>query len=149
MVTHEKSVGAVIYKKRDGEVKFLLLHYQSGHWDFPKGHPEEGETEEEALRREVREETGIMQLEIMPGFSEATGFYYEARGNEMKRRIKEGRGVKIEKEVIYYLAETKEEEIKISHEHVGFVWLNYEESLRRITYENSREVLRKLSRHIK
>lgn len=149
MITHEKSVGAVVFRRDGKNINFLLLHYKSGHWDFPKGHPENGETDEEALRREVREETGIVQLEILPGLSEATGFYYEARGDEMKRRIKEGRGVKIEKKVIYYLAETKEEEIKISHEHIGHVWLDYEESLRRITYENSREVLRKLSRHIK
>lgn len=148
MLAFEKSVGAVIYRKQDGEIKFLLLHYKSGHWDFPKGHVESAETDEETLRREVREETGIRQLEILPGFSETTEFYYEAKGDEMKRRLKERKGTKIEKKVIYYLAKTKEEKIKISHEHVGFVWLNYAESLRKITYENSKEVLRKLNQHI-
>lgn len=141
MIAFEKSVGAVIYRKEDGGIKFLLLHYQSGHWDFPKGHVEKAETDEETLRRETREETGIVQLEIKPDFKMTTGYYYEARGDEFKRRIQEGKKTKIKKTVVYYLAETTEIEIKISHEHRDFAWLSYTEALTRITYENGKSVL--------
>lgn len=51
----EKSAGAVIINDK----KVLLLHYSSGHWDFPKGHIEKGETELETAKREVKEETGL------------------------------------------------------------------------------------------
>ena len=38
----------------------LLLEYPQGHWDFPKGHLEEGdESRQAAARRELEEETGI------------------------------------------------------------------------------------------
>ena len=40
----------------------LLSIYRYEHWDFPKGHIEEGETDEEAAMREVTEETGIDNL---------------------------------------------------------------------------------------
>ena len=38
---------------------YLVLHYEAGHWDFPKGHVEGEETAEEAAIREIEEETGL------------------------------------------------------------------------------------------
>lgn len=144
MIAFEKSVGAVIYRKQDEGIKFLLLHYQSGHWDFPKGHVEKAETEEETLWRETREETGIVQLEIKPDFKMTTSYYYEAKGNELKKRIRAGKKTKIKKTVVYYLAETEEKEIKISDEHIGFSWLDYEDCLKKITYGNTKNIFKKL-----
>ena len=46
----EHSAGAVLYGHFvNDETKFLLLHYASGHWDFPKGNVEAGETELERM----------------------------------------------------------------------------------------------------
>ena len=57
---HEKSCGAIVYRKYHGNTEILLIkHINSGHWSFPKGHVEEGETEEETAKREIMEETGI------------------------------------------------------------------------------------------
>ena len=55
---HEKSCGAVIFRVGNA-TKYLLLHYEAGHWDFVKGHSEKGESEEETVRREILEETGL------------------------------------------------------------------------------------------
>ncbi|MBU1992733.1 hypothetical protein KKG51_03480 [Patescibacteria group bacterium] len=38
----EKSCGIIIYRTRDGLREYLILHYEKGHFDFPKGHVEEG-----------------------------------------------------------------------------------------------------------
>src|SRR5690554_763046 len=43
----------------------VLLIYRRGVWDLPKGHVEEGETIETAAIREVQEETGLMELNIL------------------------------------------------------------------------------------
>lgn len=64
----EKSVGAVIFRRDRDTTKYLLIQYAAGHWEYPRGHQEKGEDEIMALRREVKEETGIEDLKIMPGF---------------------------------------------------------------------------------
>jgi 8-oxo-dGTP pyrophosphatase MutT (NUDIX family) len=43
----------------------LVKSVNSGSWLFPKGKIEEGETDEQAARREIAEETGITDLEYL------------------------------------------------------------------------------------
>ena len=103
----EKSVGAIIFLK-DKEVKYLLLHYESGHWDYVKGHVEKGESEEETLLREAKEEAGLMDLKIIDGFKEKIKYFFKADGKL------------ISKEVVFYLAETKTKDIKLFFAPKGF-----------------------------
>ena len=71
---HEKSCGAIVYRKFHGNTEILLIkHVNSGHWSFPKGHVEFGETEVETALREVKEETGI-DIIIDPTFREIVSF---------------------------------------------------------------------------
>jgi len=128
---YERSAGAVIFRRDDGKVRYLLLHYPAGHWDFVKGNVESGESEIETVRRETEEETGISKIKIFEGFREEISYKYR-RDNEL-----------IHKEVVFYLAETDERDVTISYEHTGFKWLSYEDAMRALTYENAREVLRK------
>jgi bis(5'-nucleosidyl)-tetraphosphatase len=148
MISFEKSVGAVVFRQSDGANMFLLLHYRSGHWDFPKGHVEGNETEHETLIREVAEEAGLTDLEIMPDFKTQTRFFYRAGVEEKARRKEEGRSANVSKKVVYYLAETKTKQINISFEHIGFEWLGYADALARITYDNSKNVLEKANKHL-
>jgi bis(5'-nucleosidyl)-tetraphosphatase len=135
----EKSAGAIIYRKEKGNVYYLLLHYKSGHWDFPKGHIEEGEKEEDTVRREVEEETGIKDLKIMLGFKEWIKYMFRKSYNLEDKK----KAPWIFKIVIFYLAEANTEEVKISYEHVGFKWLLYDEAMEQLTYKNAKEVLKK------
>jgi len=85
----EKSAGAIIFRRepfdtaqgKKYKIYFLLLHYPSlnrkgGHWEFPKGHIEEGENEEETMRREIQEETGIKDLEMVLGFKKYIKYFF-------------------------------------------------------------------------
>ena len=59
-MTFEKSCGAIVYRKHHGNTEILLIkHINSGHWSFPKGHMEQGESETETALREIKEETGL------------------------------------------------------------------------------------------
>lgn len=56
----EKSCGAVVVREDAGQKEILLIRHNAGHWAFPKGHMEEGETEVQTASREIQEETGLM-----------------------------------------------------------------------------------------
>lgn len=139
-VIWEVSVGAVVFREERDRRLYLLLHYPSGHFDFPKGHIESGETEEMTLRRETEEETGIRDLKVFPQRT-SIRYFYVAKGNEREKRLRNKRGIWIFKQVHFYPAQTGEREIKISHEHIGSVWLPYEAALAKVTFENARRIL--------
>jgi len=139
----ERSAGAIIVQRIDGAPYYLLLHYPSSaktdgeYWDLPKGHIEKGETEEETVTREVREETGLEDIQIVEGFREEIHYWFRSE-NET-----------ISKTVAFYVAETRQKEITISSEHIGFQWLPYEKALKELTYENAKQVLRKAHAFLK
>jgi 8-oxo-dGTP pyrophosphatase MutT (NUDIX family) len=126
----ERSCGAVVFT-RDGELKYLLLHYEAGHWDFVKGHIEGSESELQTLRREIQEETGLNDVKLIEGFRERISYFYQRKGRT------------VFKEVIFYLVESPTETVKISSEHVGYDWLSYEDAQRRLTYHNAKDILKK------
>ncbi len=63
----ERSCGAIVFKEMEGALHVLVIQHGAGHWSFPKGHMEEGESEHETAIREVFEETGI-KIEITSDF---------------------------------------------------------------------------------
>jgi 8-oxo-dGTP pyrophosphatase MutT (NUDIX family) len=137
----EKSAGAIIFRKEENKIYYLLLHYQSGHWDFPKGHIEKGESDEQTIKREIEEETGIKDIKIIPGFKEYIKYFFKkSYGLKGEARKKAPFVFKI---VVFYLAETKTKDIKISFEHIGYKWLEYEDALKQLTFKNAKEILKK------
>ena len=132
----EKSCGAVVYREENGKRLYLILHYDEGHYDFPKGHVEAGESEEETTRRETREETGITDLAFAKNFREIISYFY----------TREHR--KIYKEVIFFIAKTTEEKITLSDEHVGFKWMEYDNAMTALTYKNAKDILKKADAHL-
>ena len=132
----ERSAGVILFNKTEG-IQFLILKYPSGHWDFVKGNIEEGEKEKETVKRELFEETGINSLQIHRGFNEKVEYNYYKKNR------------KVHKIVSYYLAETDQKEIKLSDEHLDSKWSDYEDLMKLITFENSREILKKGNKLIK
>lgn len=131
-ILNERSAGAVIFKKKNSELYFLLLHakYKSDYWEFPKGLIEKNETLENTVRREIMEECGIKNISFIEGFKEKITYFYR-RGDKL-----------IFKEVTYLLAESLDEDVKISHEHIGFEWAKFEEALPKLK-DNLKKVLTK------
>jgi len=127
----QKSAGAVVFRREKEETYYLLLHYQAGHWDFPKGHIEEGESLKQTVVREVAEETGIIDVVFIDGLKERIEYFLKVKGKA------------VFKVVIFFLAQTKTKEIKLSSEHTAFKWLLYEKALEQLTYKNAKEILRK------
>ncbi|MEI6587766.1 MAG: NUDIX domain-containing protein [Candidatus Moraniibacteriota bacterium] len=144
----EKSIGAVVFRREGGKVKYLLLRYPGGHWGFIKGHGENDETDEETLRREATEETGLTNLIVRPGFLGQEKYYYTAKNDEKEKRLKAGRGWMIFKKVLYYLAETDQAKILLSYEHRDYIWMEYHQAINRVSNINSKKVLEKANKFL-
>ena len=125
----ETSAGIVLYRKENAKKLFLLLHYPSGHWDFVKGKMEKNETTHETAIRETKEETGITDIVFVENFEEWIEYNFKYQGEL------------VQKKVVFFLAETKTKEIKISHEHNGYIWMDYNASIEKTTFDNAKTVL--------
>ena len=120
----EKSCGCIVIDNG----KVLLIQHLKGHWDIPKGHMEAGETEQETALREVKEETGV-DVEIISD-KKSTLEYTVENGNL--------------KEVIYFIAKKIGGEEKAQETEVSEIrWLAFDEAVEMLTYDNSKELLRK------
>ena len=71
----EKSCGALVVRKNGENFDLVLLRHRfGGHWSFPKGHVEAGESERQTALREVREETGLA-IRLLDGFRESVEYF--------------------------------------------------------------------------
>ena len=127
----QKSAGIVLFRNDSDKNEFLLLTYPQGHWDFVKGKVEQGETPHETALRETKEETGITNIEFIDGFEESVEYDFRFKRED------------IHKKVIFFLAKTNEKNIKLSHEHNDYLWLEYNDALKKTTFENAKNVLTK------
>ena len=126
---HEKSCGAIVYGKFHGNTEILLIkHVNSGHWSFPKGHVESGETEIETAQREIMEETGIDVI-IDASFRETVS-YSPKRGTQ--------------KIVVYFLAKAKNSDFIPQEEEIADIkWVEIGRAQSVLSYENDRCIVAK------
>lgn len=145
----EKSVGAIIYRIENKERLYLLLKYKAKHWEFVKGHIDEGETDMQTLLREAKEETGLDDLKIINGFKEYTKFIFRQYKELLtKEQKKLGKTIWVFKIVIFYLAQTETKEIELSEEHQDFKWLPIREAIKQTTFKGSKEILKKADKFL-
>lgn len=125
----EKSCGAIIYRKSEQNIEFLLLkHNNGGHYSFPKGHVETNETEIQTALREISEETGLAVV-IQNNFRECVT--YSPAPN-------------ITKDVIYFLAQANFHTVTIQElEICDSCWVSFENAQSILSYENDKKLLEK------
>jgi len=129
----EKSCGAVVYKKENDDILFMILKHHKGHFGFPKGHIETGESEIETAIREVKEESNIDVL-IDQGFKEISTYSPQ-----------EG----IIKDVILFLGKAVTfNAVAQTSEIESVVWCTFDEAENIITYEKDKIILERAYKYI-
>ena len=116
----------------------LLLQNPQGHWSFPKGLIEQGETNHHATAsRELAEETGIVEISIHEDWVTRTEYTFRRKGSA------------VPKQVYWYIAETSELDVTLSHEHTNYLWLDFEEAEAQLTFEQEKDILRSAREHLR
>ena len=127
-MTMERSCGAIVFTRREGEPLYVIVQEAAGAYSFPKGHMEAGETEMDTARREVLEETGLRPV-FLEGF----------RGDD-EYDLAEKPGTR--KHVVYFLAEYGTEPLTPRLGEIQrILLLPYAQAMRCFEHEGTRRVL--------
>ena len=125
MEVQEKACGCIITQND----KILLIRQMSGMWGFPKGHVEEGETEEQTAIREVKEETNI---DVEVDSSKRYVMHYKTDKGKYK-------------EVVFFIAKKVGGFLRLQPEEIIEAgWFEYKDALKIISYENTRELFKQI-----
>ena len=126
---YEKSCGGIIFYKTRQNTKILLVKNNNGrYWSFPKGHIEDGETEEETAVREIKEETGL-DVTLVNGFREISEYCPFG---------------KIRKRVVFFLARAFTDNVRIQEEEIdSYIWVDLQQARKLCTYDNDLRIIEK------
>lgn len=125
----------MVRKGEKGPEVLVTQHSKHKGWDFPKGHREIYESEEQAAVREVEEEAGV-RAEVVERAGQTQYFYYEE-------------GEKVLKTVVYYLMRyVGEGEATTAFEVSGKVWLPVDEVEEKLTFKDTKEMWRKVKEKV-
>lgn len=108
----------------------LLIQHHSGHWSFPKGHPEPGELPQQVAERELREEAGltIKQFLSPDPMTEKYGFVFK--------------GERIEKTVYYFPALVEGSVVIQASEIKSSQWIRLSEAHLQMTFQEGKRICR-------
>ena len=133
----EHSCGAVVFREDNGERKYLLICGGAGFWGFPKGHIEEGETEEETALREIWEETGC-EVCILDGFRTEDAHALEREGKPDTIKF-----------ITYFIASCEDPTINPHDSEVSEArWVDINTAEKLFQFESSKRILREADRFL-
>ncbi|MBW4514392.1 MAG: NUDIX domain-containing protein [Timaviella obliquedivisa GSE-PSE-MK23-08B] len=119
------------------EIQFLLIRHWAGHWGFPKGHAEPGETAIATACRELAEETGIQSCEVLND----TSFIEQYRFKKDDQLIK--------KTVTYFLGIVQSKAVTCQEQEIqDYTWVNFDTALTTITFDQARRILQRVQDYL-
>jgi 8-oxo-dGTP pyrophosphatase MutT (NUDIX family) len=123
------SAGIVVYRLCDGRREYLIIRNRKGHWDFPKGKQEPGETVLETAMRELYEETGLTVANPYGPLQPISWTFKE-------------RGIAYHKQGIFFIGRVDEyAAVTLSPEHDQFLWLAYAQACEKLHHRTSQTLL--------
>ncbi len=129
------SAGAIILREVKGQLKIALAHHAraANSWTLPKGHVEDGESLQEAALREVYEETGLNDVQLVQYLG------------SILRSSRKSNGDVVQKTIHFYLAYAFSQSKTPTPTDQRFVeagWFSLKEAVKLLPYESDQEFLK-------
>ena len=125
-IVREPTAGGIVFRRNaKGEVEILLIQDAKDRWTIPKGHIEEGESAQACARREIGEEAGLHDVDML-GWLGKIHFRYR-RGDKL---------VLMTTQIYLVRARGNTDAIKKEEWMNGIEWLPFAEALDKIEYED-------------
>ncbi len=134
----EKSFGIIPLLMEKNTLYYLLIQHNKGHWGFPKGHVEKNESDIQTACREFTEETGINEFNLISSL-----VFQEHYCRKNKRHQK------VDKTVTYFPAQIFDRTVNKQVEEINdFSWGTYNQTLRLITFDEGKSLLKNAHKKI-
>jgi bis(5'-nucleosidyl)-tetraphosphatase len=123
------SFGIIPLRKENDQWQVFVIQHLGGHWSFPKGHPEPGETEIQTAERELWEESGLTvdRYPIDNVFKETYRFRQA--------------GIMISKTVKYWVAEVSGTVVLQVREVIDYTWVPLEDAMKAVSFKEAKRML--------
>lgn len=124
----EHSYGVIPLRQKEGRWQVLLIQHHAGHWAFPKGHADRGETPRQAAERELAEETGLKIKVYLAEEPLSESYWFTVKQQ------------KIHKTVDYFIAVVEGRVVIQEAEIQASRWLDVEEAAAVLTFPQAKKL---------
>jgi len=133
---YRRAVFVVTYARQKNKIKYLILkrklHWTG--WEFPKGGRKFLETKKQTIKRELKEETGLIPIKIKK-FNVSGKYKYDKKYPDRIGFVGQTYSL--------FSAEVKKQKVKIDNfEHSDFQWLDFKHAMQKLTWKNQKKCLR-------
>lgn len=136
-IAKDEAFGIVPILQTANGHQFLLIQHHAGHWGFPKGHADPGESALQAACREFVEETGISDYTLIEGISFSEQYPF----TRSRRRF--------EKTVIYFPAWVQSTTVHCQAKEIqAYAWATYEQAIAKLSFDGAKQVLRDVQKYL-
>ena len=134
------SCGVIAVRKVEGQFVYLLIKEAQGYWGLPKGHKEEGESDLNAAKRELFEETGIKDIELVEGKTFSCHYPVVSKEGDY------------EKHVLYFIGFVDKADASVTvgfeHEILDTKWASFEEAQKLSDFASTQKVLEEVNKFL-
>jgi len=129
----EQAFGVIPVRKHGESWQVFVVKRTEGFWEFPKGHPDEEETEIESAVRELKEESGLTADNLLR--KEPFIIHYQYQKNHRLQS----------KSVRYYLFTASGNIALQEEEVVEGKWVDLQEATQILTYDTCKSIAAKVA----
>ncbi|MFA7301242.1 MAG: NUDIX domain-containing protein [Candidatus Shapirobacteria bacterium] len=125
------SAGGIVIRDKNNQIEICLIKFylDKSKYSFPKGHPENDELLEETALREVKEEVGLLDLQVIKYLG------------SLVRKATEKTGEIVDKEIKMFLMTTNNFVHIETEEDYEYEWVNFDKAIKLMQHQEERDFL--------